>query len=490
MTKNIYYNRLRTVLTTISVLAAVFACFPEPGRCEALNLPSLPSADSDDTSIQFHGWGKIRLENISASQNEISGLYGEPLEEGGAVSHRFFFEAVSVLSDHFTAGARFRLSDEDDSVLLNGPVYFKNEYGSVFGEASFGGASVRLGYYDIFFTPLTLMRFDPKDLPEIGGSSGCGSCTSSGGLIGGSLMEDIDEELTFEGGIAKMEFGDAFDAAVLYARSQQAVELERYRRHSVGARLRFQYYLPHAKDFLQISAQYLYHDDDVCSVDESPAYYPLTNHVGGLYLNLPVFKAAGVFGEWAVSRLEQRFPCVSNAEDITNDGHAGTAGINIGPANGFNAQIAWLYREKEFASLFSALTYLPNRHGGRLSASWMESGERFSIDFFGKYLEEIDAAEGEETTAYISLSAGVSVVPIDDLTVRASWLSELQQRDAGTSSPETDTRTDAATLQSSFELFRHNYLDLKYQFIQFNDEQDQQQDYDAHIVSAEMNIKF
>lgn len=457
------------------------------GQTETLSLPSIGSAEQ---AVQFHGWGKIRLENISASQNTISGLYGEPLEEGGSVSHRFFLKATADLNGHFSAGARFRLSDEDDEVLLNGPVYFKNEYGSVFAQASFGDASVRLGYYDIFFTPLTLMRFDPKDSPEIGGSSGCGTCTSSGGLIGGSLMEDIDEELTFEGGISKFELGDVFDGVLLYARSQQAVDSERYRRHTAGTRLRFQYYLPHARDFFQLSAQYVYHDDDACSVDSAPSYYPLTNHVGGLYLNLPLLKALGVFGEWAVSRIEQRFPCKEGLDDTSEDGNAVTAGINIGRAMGIDAQIAYLYREEEFESLFSALTYLSNRQGGRLSASWTDSGERFSFDIFGKYLEEIDVAGGDEPAAYTSLSAGVSVVPVEDLTVRASWLSEIQERDAGADLTELDARTDAATLQSSYELVRNNFLDLKYQFIQYTDEIDSEQDYDAHILSAEMNIQF
>ena len=83
MIKYRYYSKLRIISMMMTILAVVVVYSPDKAFCATVNLPSLPSVDSDETSIQFHGWGKIRLENISASQNEISGLYGEPLEEGG-----------------------------------------------------------------------------------------------------------------------------------------------------------------------------------------------------------------------------------------------------------------------------------------------------------------------------------------------------------------------------------------------------------------------
>ncbi|MBF0227267.1 MAG: hypothetical protein HQK76_17620 [Desulfobacterales bacterium] len=251
-----------------------------------LALQPLPSQKSD---FVFHGWGKLRLEHISSSDSEIGGLYGEPLEETSSISHRFFLEGSTIISSNFKVGALIRLSNEDDSVLLNGPVYFENKYGSIFAQASFNWIDFRLGYYEIFFTPLTLMRFDPKDLPEVGGSSGCSTCTSKGGLIGGSLLEDVEEKLTFEGGVLNADISDYFNVKAIYARSQQPVEGDRYRRHTLGARAVYQYYLSNSMDSFILSLQYVYHDDEGCSIDTPPPYYPLTNHVGSIYVYYSIY---------------------------------------------------------------------------------------------------------------------------------------------------------------------------------------------------------
>ncbi|MBF0223847.1 MAG: hypothetical protein HQK76_00205 [Desulfobacterales bacterium] len=466
---------MKKIFSIIIILFIVLFCFKQ-------------QAFSSD--IVLHGWGKIRLDDVSASKEDISGLYGEDLKETTSVNHRFFLEGATAINPNFQVGALLRLSSEEDEVLLNGPVYLKSPYGSIFARFTNDWFDARVGYYDVYFTPLTLMRFDKKDLPELGGSTGCSSCSSRGGLIGGSLLEDVDEKLTFEGGKINSFLSDNFETTILYARSQKSVESERYKRHTIGVRALYRNYIKTSKDDFIVSFQYLYHDDEGCSVESLPDYSPLQNHVGSIYLFYPALRSVTLFGEFAISKLTQKLICVSNPITDEHSGNAFTTGLNIIWPNGFNSQLAYLYRSNDFDSLYSALTYTQNRKGGRISSSWTRQDDMLSIDFFVKYLEEVEQEIKGDAEFFLSLSAGISFIPEKNVTIRLRGLWDKQKRDAENKALDKDILIYSGTVQASYEIAKNNYLEIKYQYMNNKDANDKTNEFDAHVVTTELNIKF
>ncbi|MBF0227266.1 MAG: hypothetical protein HQK76_17615 [Desulfobacterales bacterium] len=205
---------------------------------------------------------------------------------------------------------------------------------------------------------------------------------------------------------------------------------------------------------------------------------------------IPFINKVSLFGEWAVSKLTYNFECTSAGGEKTNNGNAATAGINILLPKGFNTQIAYLYRNENFESLYGALTYMPNRIGGRFSTGWTRSDERFSMDFFAKYLKEAESDASSDPAEYTSISAGISFIPINNLTIRLSGLAEIQEKESEKQNLKKDSITKSATLQSSYQIIRNNYLDFKYQFINNSDDINPKNEYDAHVFNTEINIKF
>ena len=134
-----------------------------------------PAAGGEARSgLSVKGDSRIRFLGIDTRGNAPVGPYGEAVTSGNHVQYRFTIEMSKRLGGHITLGALLRISNEGREVLEAGPDYYGSEWGSAYATAEYGRFRARVGYFTTHMTPLTLMRWDWRDNPRIGGDAGCG----------------------------------------------------------------------------------------------------------------------------------------------------------------------------------------------------------------------------------------------------------------------------------------------------------------------------
>lgn len=359
--------------------------------------------------LAFSGDERLRFLGID-SQGPASGLYGEPVQPGNDVLFRLELEMSKRLSHRVRVGGLLRISNEGEEVLESGPEYFALEWGSVFAELAVSRLRLRLGYYDIAMTPLTLMRWDWNDNPRIGGSAGCGCGATAGTLLAKSL-EELGPDLIFEGASGSYTRGE-FDVRLFYAIPRRARETT-YREYRATGEDRAQFSLEISglqaawrrsdartgsfwKGGLRMVAAW----ENRRSVDFASLGYPATDPrytsaIATVDWSLPVVRSVDVVGEWIVWNEARQYGlgALGVGEPFITHGGGGIAGVVTEPLKGWELRCDYVRLDGEFFSPFAALSYQPDREGVRASTTWRLRGDALAASLFYKRAREIDAPE-------------------------------------------------------------------------------------------------
>lgn len=390
--------------------------------------------------LEAHAWGRFRWMDIDTTGAAATGAFGEEITPGSSFRHRLAMELIYSITPALKAGGLLWLSNEGLAVLRSGPDYLSSEWGSAFVRYETRGrvpglgplrASLRAGYYDVHFTPLTLMRWDKDDSPISGGQrvQGCGVCGGQAGPAGflrSESLEQLGPRYRFEGARADLTWMERIDLLGLYARpllrypdalNECGTILQanlRYRQELYAGRMTAQLSLPWVSDLAALSGTVLQAkdlpEDWLCPIE--PRYEPGSAVVYGADARVPLPRRAQATAEVAHSRWEARPPDVSPAPERIS-ATAARAAINLDlrprgtifgqPLDDLRAVLDLGYQHvgANFFSPFSALSYesnlrpsesmtLPGLAGprGSLRIDWGAWG----VGAFFKRLEPVDEA--------------------------------------------------------------------------------------------------
>lgn len=389
--------------------------------------------------FETHAWGRFRWMDIDTTGSAATGLFGEEITPGSSFRHRLALELIYSITPSLQAGGLLWLSDEGLAVLRSGPEYLSSEWGSAFVRYETKGrvpglgplrASLRAGYYDAFFTPLTLMRWDKDDSPISGGQrvQGCGVCGGQAGPAGflrSESLEQLAPRYRFEGARADLTWMERIDLLGLYARpfirypdalTECGAILQtnmRYRQELYAGRATAHLSVPWVSDAAALSGTVLQAkdlpDDWLCPI--APRYEPGSAVVSGADARVPLPLRAQATAEVARSRWEARPPHTSPLpEPIAATGARAAVNFDIRPrgtAFGLPLEdvravldIGYQHVGANFFSPYSALSYesnlrpsetmtLPGLAGprGSLRIDWGSWG----VGAFVKLLDPVDA---------------------------------------------------------------------------------------------------
>ncbi len=331
--------------------------------------------------VELTGDVRLRWLQSDVDGGVITGLYGEPLRQQTSFLHRFTLAVEGRLTDRLMAGGLIRISNEPDRVLALGPDYFSSSFGSAFIAAQWPAFEARGGYYPVHTTPLGLMRWDREDLGLGGSQRGCSVC---GGASAGVLLEsleEIDDDLTFEGARVGGTV-DRFDLdwMVLYARPQAATldevpgigvfdeETFRYHQDLITGRLIFSRLHAPTLGFRRLGLAVYHVRDDPANppcptLPESPTCFAHEQSAFGVDIRLPLGRRLLAEGEWlrTAAREDARGDSLPVAWE---NGFRLTGELVILPER-LRLNSAYLWLGERFDSPYSALTYRPNRTGQR-----------------------------------------------------------------------------------------------------------------------------
>jgi hypothetical protein len=442
-----------------------------------------PSCSMPD-DLTFTGDVRLRLRLVdSAHESPVFGTYGESLNRGFADLHRFVFDAGYRLTGSVTVGGRIRVSNEDDDVLRSGPEYLSSKFGSAFALYETSMVSSRFGFYDIDYTPLTLMRWDTGDDPE-GGGAGCAVCSGTPGVAGtilGESLEELGPVLTFEGLKVNISPTDLVGCDAFFASSN--ILGESYDVLTYGGRLKLTRYLQHASSLLDVSLIALRSEEDKRSREQDyiSKPKPFSNTVLGVAWDIPVLPWIGLGGEWTYSDSDNQ---TDRKPEISGNGVISTLKAKF--PGGLRAEASYIYLSPNWDSYFRALSYSYNRRGPRLRLEYAHGP--MLIALFGKYLTTIDPVylpshldEGSVTFAYPTLSARgyLTAAPGLNLGIAAIMSGEGPEHDGLTL--RTDDRRTTLLGTVTYEFRRDAHLTVEERYIRHIFKEGN--DYDVSMLS-------
>jgi len=495
----------------------------------ALEVPGAgtSSVDEEQSRMRVSGQVRSRAMDIRLGQDPLSlteptGLYGETLEEGRFLTHRFELELGASIGDGLDAGALFRLSNEDEKVLELGPQYFANTLGSVYVQYSGRGFRARLGYFDTHFTPLSLMRWDAEDNPRLGGQSGSCACAGAAGAILLGSLEELGPSLTFEGLDLYWPFAPYADVRAFYAlpRIAHEVSYEEYISHS-GSLLDFRY----RRDLYGVRANFnpgsilgslspaLSLHSVVTRDDEESATLPregldffvpaINDQVYGGTMAITLHRRFAAKAEFDRTRMD---PDVRGSSDtiVWGSGFLGTIEAEI--SERANVSASYYQASEGFASAYSALSYEPGRRGVRGTARL--GVKRLELELFAKYLEPVEADSERVlgTPGYyvlqsdFTLGLWMSGHVLSFLQVGGGWVFRRQTHDVY---PSVFVEPNDITYGTGLRLDDHvlnvevgrdfgsrNKVELTYQYLRHTDEVNPTNEYSAHRTSLQCSLRF
>lgn len=435
----------------LTIIAGIFASPP---------VHALPE------ELELTGDVKLRLRLVDSSQESpVFGTYGESLNRGFSQKHRFVLEATYPVVASISVGGKIRVSNEDDDILRSGPEYLSSKFGSAFVAYDTPLVQARFGYYDVNYTPLSLMRWDVRDDPE-GGGGGCAVCTGTPGVAGtilGESLEELGPVLTFEGLKVDLSPSEFLGCNGFFARSE--IGGETYDVLTYGGRLRLTRYLRHASSMADISLLAVRSEEDKRSreADLISKPEPFGNTVLGLAWTVPVIRGIEFRGEWTYSESRHQ---TDRLPDIAGNGTL--AGLNAELPFGLRAEASYIYLSPNWDSYFRALSYKHNRRGPRLRLEYER--DRFLISLFGKYLTTIDPAkfyfeQPPMKIAYPTLSARgyVTAAPGLNLGLAAILSGEGPEEDGITL--DTDNMRTTLLATATYEFGKDSSVTLEERYI-------------------------
>lgn len=449
---------------------------------------SITSQSDEFSRIRIQGNVKIRFKNTTHSNvPDPIGPYGESLTEGLKLNHRMKLELEARVSQRLSAGGMIRLSNEDQIVFDTGPEKLSSDRGSVFVKYDLNSFRWTLGYYDVHFTPLTLMRWDMEDNPEGGGASRCAVCPSEGGAITAESLEELGPDLTFEGSKVSADFGDNVNVIALVARPRIAQERETFQQYLYGINGKLQSYHKPSTSFRWLGLTAVSIEDDEKSV-ESPSrilYNPVDNKVYGVDFNLPIGKPLLLKGEFASSRLLEKTK--------EYKGSAAMLSLLVKYPYRLATGISYLRISPEYKSVYNALSYSSNNQGIRVSSSYDIIKDKLSAWIFYKWFKELEstvknAPELLKTNSIISV--GTSIVPLKGLLIHTGYVLESSQRKGSYDVEKLDKLMHNIIIELVYNLAQGSDLSLKYQRVSHKDMVKDELSHHANIVSILVSTSF
>ncbi|MFH0779086.1 MAG: TlpA disulfide reductase family protein [Candidatus Eisenbacteria bacterium] len=476
----------------------------------------------------------IQIEHDPSVPAPPTGPYGERLEEGRSILHRFECEIAAHITSALRAGGLIRLSNESEDVLEFGPQYLSQKEGSAFADFRARHFSLRVGYFEEFFTPLSLMRWDRDDNPRAGGSGAGCACAGASGTVFLESLEELAPPLTFEGAAIGAGAGRLGDLRAFYARVRDPNEITfdeflrdaeslsdfRYRRDLYGIRAQTSVPLAVRPESALFSAHYVTTRDDeesahfVGSSTDSRGF-ALENQVYGGTLLLPL---PGAFA------LSLEYDHSENVEDVRrsggdkDEGDALLVTLKGTPLRGVTASAAYYCLSEGFYSSFAALSYATNRQVARAGLSF-ERGP-FGWSVFAKHLSpcraEVDycptpslppatcARFDGELTLGLWASARMPDSPfareVGRFEFGGGWILQRESNEVYRPSdgiePVPYTRSElcrkknTVTGQITCIFAKSSSVELTYQYVDFEDEIESLNDYTAHRTSLQFSVGF
>lgn len=380
---------------------------------EMLTAPAPETAvaqEEERLDLSFRGDGRIRFLGIDTRGSDPVGPYGEEVSSGNHVQYRFQLEMSKRLGRHLTIGALLRISNEGEEVLDSGPDYFGSEWGSAYASIGYDAFNLRVGYYTVHMTPLTLMRWDWLDNPRIGGDAGCG-CGAAAAVLLVESLERLGPDLTFEGAKAVYS-GPFYELSVFYAMPKRArkTSYSEYRFTGESARYALELYGAEAKlqrldgrtgRHQRIGLHFLGTRENDRSVDFASLGYlviPPWDESAALSVSweLPLLSYAFIRGEWLLLNRGDRHGLVLEGEsEYRGDNGSGVAGLAVEYGEFLEFTCDYVRTDPEFYSPFAALSYEENKEGVRSSVTLYPVGETVALSFFYKRARDTEEPEAD-----------------------------------------------------------------------------------------------
>lgn len=403
---------LRLVMPYFAICLLIAVLLPAAGFCGVLE------------DIEFSSDIRLRWRWVdSGSPGPLRSTYGEFIQRGISLKHRFVFDLTYPLARDLSVGGRLRVSNEPELVLTTGPQYYSSEFGSAFIAYETPSLRSRFGFYETYYTPLTLMRWDLSDDAEGGGCAVCPSTPATAGAILGESLEILGPVLTFEGLRFQGSYGSAIGLDLFYARPRvsQMSDYGLLRQvNTFGGRLNLSSYLSHSSSLLSVGLIGIRTEEDEGSVEsvEGPPGYPpepLTNTVYGLTLEVPVLSWLDLKGDVTITRART----FEMPNMVDKDGKGAIASLNI-KVNAIRWENSYIYLTPGWESYFRALSYSPDRKGWR-SRLVLDRGT-WLVSVFARSLISVNriSEEGTERHAYPTWSIQGSYEPTPRFTVSGS----------------------------------------------------------------------
>jgi peroxiredoxin len=429
--------------------------------------------------FSLHGLARIKYLSIDTRGEDAQGPYGQSLQAGNSLLQRYELEIAKSLGRHVRVGGLLRISNEGIEVLRAGPDYLDSEWGSVFGQIDYGWLSLRLGYYEMHMTPLTMMRWDWDDNPRTGGDAGCG-CGPAGGVLIVESVEELGPDLVFEGVRARLSSGE-FETDVFYAMPRRArsvpvvawqligEEMAAYSMEIYGLQTRWRRHDRRTGSFWSAGLHFLGSWEDPRSVDEGAlGYAPFERYTSGILTataNLPIVSHVDLRGEWIMVNKAKGYNLgPGHDEEVDLSGSGGTAGLALDDAGPVDLNIDYLRLAKEFYSPFVAISYQPGRHGMRINGRVRLPGGWSALSVFYKRLESIDEVAGMEkenlSFTGVTIDADLESGPGGSISVldRGEW--------RGGDTLPYDSARRTYTLSARYRFLKNTFVEGMYQRVE------------------------
>jgi peroxiredoxin len=428
------------------MLVAVTATTGEAAGPAGVDVDSARTDEPTPFRFVFRGDARIRFLSIDSRGRLASGLYGEAVQPGDNLLYRFELEISRRITRRVRVGGLLRISNEGKAVLESGPKYLGVEWGSAFAEADAGGAKMRIGYYSIWMTPLTLMRWDWNDNPRVGGTAGCG-CGAAAGVLLIESLEVLGPEIVFEGGIASYRIG-GFETRLFYGIPRRATDTS-YLAYRSSGQDRAQYSLEtggfetswrrvdeRTESFWRVGVRAIATWEDHRSADFRDLGYPVTDPwyrstIVSADARLPLFRHVDLEAEWvAWNRTEQHGLLTADAPDpLKTEANGGLAGVVFEHPSRWRFRCDYLRLDPAYFAPFAALSYKPNRSGVRLSGQGLFAHEVVALSLFYKRLEEREAPETDSEKLKESvLGASIDLEFPAGIGGNVGWMDESSWR--------------------------------------------------------------